>query len=59
MVKVSIITPHDYVGPLTQLCGESRGVVEDVKFISADRALMRYTIPLAEVVVDFYQVRFG
>jgi GTP-binding protein LepA len=55
MVRVSIITPHDYVGALTQLCGGNRGEVEDVKFISADRALMRYKMPLAEVVQDFYQ----
>ena len=55
MVKVSLITPQDYVGALTQLCGSSRGELIDVKFISADRALMRYKIPLAEVVTDFYQ----
>lgn len=55
MVRVSIITPHDYVGALTQLCGGSRGEPDDIKFISADRALMRYKMPLAEVVVDFYQ----
>jgi GTP-binding protein LepA len=55
MVKASIITPPDYVGELTRLCNESRGVMQDVKFLSEDRALMRYSLPLAEVVVDFYQ----
>lgn len=55
MVKVSIVTPHEYAGALTQLCGSSRGEVLEVKFLTANRALMRYKMPLAEVVVDFYQ----
>lgn len=55
MVKASIITPPDYVGELTKLCNESRGEMQDVKFLSEDRALMRYLMPLSEVVVDFYQ----
>jgi len=55
MVKVSIITPQDYVGALTQLCGNCRGEMLEVRYLSMDRAMMRYLIPLAEVVIDFYQ----
>jgi len=54
VVTASIFTPHDHVGAIMKLCQERRGVQQDMKFISEGRMMLTYTLPLAEMVIDFY-----
>jgi len=54
VVTASIFTPHGHVGAIMKLCQERRGVQQDMKFISGDRMMLTYTLPLAEMVIDFY-----
>ncbi len=53
-LKISIITPAEYVGALMDLAQQRRGVMQKMEYISTDRVEMIYRIPLAEVVVDFF-----
>ncbi|MEY4400451.1 MAG: GTP-binding protein LepA [Actinomycetota bacterium] len=52
--KVSIITPKDYTGALMELCQSRRGEMTKLEYLSPERVEMQYMIPLAEVVVDFF-----
>ena len=54
MFKVSILTPANYVGTIIELCELRRGVQERIDFLSPERVEITYTIPLAEVVRDFF-----
>ena len=53
-LKVSIITPKDYTGTLMDLCQTRRGEMVKLEYLSPDRVELHYRIPLAEVVVDFF-----
>lgn len=53
-IKGNIITPKDYVGNVMELCQEKRGLYIDMKFIDDTRAMVTYELPLAEIVIDFY-----
>ena len=52
--KVSIITPTEYTGPLMELCQMRRGEMKRMEYLSPERVELVYEIPLAEVVVDFF-----
>jgi GTP-binding protein LepA len=52
--KVSIITPTDYTGTLMELCQQRRGELDKLEYLSPERVELHYMIPLAEVVVDFF-----
>jgi GTP-binding protein LepA len=52
--KVSIITPKDYTGTLMELCQSRRGEMVKLEYLSPERVELHYLIPLAEVVVDFF-----
>jgi GTP-binding protein LepA len=52
--KVSIITPKDYTGALMELCQTRRGEMTKLEYLSPERVEMQYMLPLAEVVVDFF-----
>ncbi|MFM2182468.1 MAG: GTP-binding protein LepA [Actinomycetota bacterium] len=52
--KVSIITPKDYTGTLMDLCQTRRGELAKLEYLSPERVELHYLIPLAEVVVDFF-----
>ncbi len=54
VVKVSIMTPNEYVGPLMELCQKKRGVYIDLIYIDHNRMQLVYEIPLAEIVFDFF-----
>ncbi len=54
VVKVSIMTPNDYVGPLMELCQKKRGSYVDLVYIDHNRMQLIYEIPLAEIVFDFF-----
>jgi GTP-binding protein LepA len=53
-IRASIIVPKDYVGPVMELCNERRGRFDHMEYLSEERAVLIYELPLAEVVVDFY-----
>jgi GTP-binding protein LepA len=53
-IRASIIVPKDYVGAVMELCTERRGRFDHMEYLSEDRAVLIYELPLAEVVVDFY-----
>ncbi len=52
--KVSIITPTNYTGALMELCQSRRGEMKRMEYLSPERVELNYEIPLAEVVVDFF-----
>jgi len=52
--KISIITPKDYTGALMELCQTRRGEITKLEYLSPERVEMQYFVPLAEVVVDFF-----
>jgi GTP-binding protein LepA len=52
--RVSIITPKEYTGSLMELCQDRRGELIKLEYLSPERVDMQYTMPLAEVVVDFF-----
>ncbi|MFT6763977.1 MAG: GTP-binding protein LepA [Candidatus Aldehydirespiratoraceae bacterium] len=52
--KLSIITPTDYTGPLMDLCQTRRGEMKKMDYLSPERMELVYEVPLAEVVVDFF-----
>jgi GTP-binding protein LepA len=52
--KVGIITPKDYTGTLMELCQSRRGELQKIEYLSPERVELIYSIPLAEVVVDFF-----
>jgi len=51
---VTILTPTDYTGTLMDLCQTRRGEMEKMDYLSTDRLELVYRIPLAEVVIDFF-----
>ncbi|KAF7112736.1 hypothetical protein RHSIM_RhsimUnG0199500 [Rhododendron simsii] len=53
-VIATIIIPSEFVGPVITLCSERRGEQLEYTFIDSQRALMKYRLPLREIVVDFY-----
>ena len=54
VVKATILSPSDYIGVIMELCQSKRGRLEGMDYLSADRVEMRYTLPLAEIVFDFF-----
>jgi GTP-binding protein LepA len=53
-VRVSIIVPSTYVGPMMELCQDRRGTYKRLEHQVGDRVLLEYELPLAEVIHDFY-----
>jgi GTP-binding protein LepA len=53
-IKASIIVPKDYVGAIMELCNERRGKFDHMVYLSELRVHLTYELPLAEVVLDFY-----
>ena len=52
--RLSIITPAEYTGPLMDLCQTRRGEMKTMEYISTERMELVYEVPLAEVVIDFF-----
>jgi len=53
-VRVSVVTPSSYIGPLMELSTNRRGAFIDLEYIDPIRVLMRFEMPLAELIVDYY-----
>ncbi|GAB3805228.1 translation elongation factor 4 [Humibacter antri] len=54
MVKAAILTPKDYVGTVMELCQSRRGTMLGMDYLGEDRVEIRYSIPLGEIVFDFF-----
>ncbi|MHB8599756.1 MAG: translation elongation factor 4 [Ktedonobacteraceae bacterium] len=53
-MDISIFTPTRYIGTIMDLVTTRRGSYKDMKYIEAERVLLTYNMPLAELIVDFY-----
>jgi GTP-binding protein LepA len=54
MVRATVLTPSDYVGAVMELCQSKRGQMQGMDYLSEDRVELRYRLPLAEIVFDFF-----
>ncbi|OYN85265.1 elongation factor 4 [Parenemella sanctibonifatiensis] len=54
MVRATILTPSDYIGTILELCQNRRGIQLGMDYLSEDRVEIRYRLPLAEIVFDFF-----
>ena len=54
IVKITVISPSDYVGAIMELCQSRRGVLGGMDYLSETRVELRYTMPLAEIIFDFF-----
>jgi len=53
-IRAVIMTPGEHIGPVLALCQEKRGVRVGLEYLQERRAILTYDLPLAEVVLDFY-----
>jgi len=53
-VKASVIVPKDYVGAVMELANDRRGSFDHLEYLSEERVLLSYELPLGEIVLDFY-----
>ena len=54
IVRATILSPKDYVGTIMELCQNRRGTMIDMQYLGEDRVQLRYELPLAEIVFDFF-----
>jgi len=54
VVRATVLAPADYVGAIMELCQSRRGVLLGMEYLSADRVEIRYTMPLGEIIFDFF-----
>jgi len=54
IVKATILAPSEFIGAVMELCQTRRGELGGMDYLSADRVELRYTLPLAEIVFDFF-----
>ena len=53
-VRLSVVTPSSYIGALMELSTNRRGAFIDLEYLDPTRVLMRFELPLAELIVDYY-----
>ena len=53
-VKVEVVTPSEFIGAIMALCQERRGMYLGMEYVTRERAVLRYDMPLAEILIDFY-----
>jgi GTP-binding protein LepA len=53
-IRAQILSPKEYVGPIMELCQDRRGSHQGIHFLSAERVQLTYDLPLAEIVLDFF-----
>ncbi|MCH6160235.1 translation elongation factor 4 [Streptomyces marispadix] len=54
VVRATLIAPSEFVGAIMELCQSRRGGLQGMDYLSEDRVELRYTLPLAEIVFDFF-----
>ncbi len=54
VVRATVLAPSEYIGAIMELCQGRRGALLGMDYLSADRVEIRYTLPLAEIIFDFF-----
>jgi GTP-binding protein LepA len=54
VVRATVLVPNEYVGAVMELCQSRRGQLLGMEYLSAERVELRYTLPLAEIIFDFF-----
>ena len=54
IIEALIMTKDEFVGPILKICEARRGVQKGMEYLSTDRVLIKYELPLNEIVIDFY-----
>src|SRR5262245_17663927 len=54
VVRATVLAPSDYIGAIMELCQSRRGPLIRMEYLSAERVEIRYTMPLAEIIFDFF-----
>ncbi len=54
IVRATVLAPNEFVGTVMDLCQTRRGIMNAMDYLSEDRVELRYTLPLAEIVFDFF-----
>jgi GTP-binding protein LepA len=54
VVRATILAPSEFIGAIMELCQQKRGSLRGMDYLSEERVEMRYTLPLAEIVFDFF-----
>ncbi|MDX6226370.1 MAG: GTP-binding protein LepA [Frankiales bacterium] len=54
VVRSTLLAPSEYIGAIMELCQQRRGILLGMDYLSADRVELRYTLPLAEIIFDFF-----
>jgi GTP-binding protein LepA len=54
VVRATLLAPSDYIGAIMELCQGRRGALLGMEYLSADRVEIRYAMPLAEIIFDFF-----
>jgi GTP-binding protein LepA len=54
VVKATVLAPAEYIGAIMELCQSRRGTLGGMEYLSEDRVEIRYTMPLAEIIFDFF-----
>ncbi|PID96601.1 MAG: elongation factor 4 [Actinomycetales bacterium] len=54
VVRATVLAPSEFIGAIMELCQGRRGTLRGMDYLSEDRVEMRYTLPLAEIVFDFF-----
>ena len=55
-VALSVVTPSQYIGPLMELSTNRRGSFGDMEYLDPQRVVLRFEMPLAELIVDYYDL---
>ena len=54
IIAASIMTPVEYIGTIMELCQTRRGTYKEIEYMEGKRAVLRYDLPLNEVIYDFF-----
>ena len=54
IVNVNVFTPPEYVGAIMELCQNKRGIYKDLQYLDKNRVEIKYTLPLGEIIYDFF-----
>ena len=54
IVAAEIMVTSEFIGPIMELCQERRGVYKEIEYIEANRCILRYDLPLNEIIYDFF-----
>jgi GTP-binding protein LepA len=53
-VKLSVVTPASYIGPLMELSTNRRGLFQDMEYLDPTRVVLHFEMPLAELIIDYF-----